>query len=67
MVTITLNGEKKILQQPITVQELVEELKLDVRKIAIERNLEIVSRPVYDQTALQDGDEVEIVHFIGGG
>ncbi len=42
-------------------------LELDARKVAIERNLEIVPRSLYAATALADGDRIEIVHFIGGG
>jgi sulfur carrier protein len=46
---------------------LVSALGLDGRKVAIERNLEIVPRSAYGKTALADGDRIEIVHFIGGG
>jgi thiamine biosynthesis protein ThiS len=49
------------------VAELVTFLGLDVRKVAVERNLEIVPRSLYGQTHLNEGDRVEIVHFIGGG
>jgi len=42
-------------------------LELDARKVAIERNLEIVPRSLFAATALTDGDRIEIVHFIGGG
>ena len=42
-------------------------LELDARKVAIERNLEIVPRSLFPATALADGDRIEIVHFIGGG
>jgi len=42
-------------------------LELDARKVAIERNLEIVPRSLFAVTALADGDRIEIVHFIGGG
>jgi thiamine biosynthesis protein ThiS len=50
-----------------TVAELVAALGLDARKVAVERNLEIVPRSAYRRTELADGDQVEIVHFIGGG
>jgi thiamine biosynthesis protein ThiS len=50
-----------------TVADLVTELKLDGRKIAVERNLEIVPRSLYAETALEDGDRIEIVAFVGGG
>jgi thiamine biosynthesis protein ThiS len=50
-----------------TVEALVRELALDVRKVAVERNLEIVPRSLYAQTPIGPGDRIEIVHFIGGG
>jgi thiamine biosynthesis protein ThiS len=49
------------------VAALVAALDLDARKIAVERNLEIVPRSVYEVTPLNEGDHIEIVHFIGGG
>jgi len=49
------------------VAELVVALGLDARKVAVERNLEIVPRSLYDRTELADGDRIEIVAFIGGG
>ena len=62
-----LNGEPRELQDASTVAALVATLGLDVRKVAVERNLEIVPRSRYLATPLGDGDRVEIVHFIGGG
>jgi thiamine biosynthesis protein ThiS len=50
-----------------TILALVEELGLDVRKVAVERNLEIVPRSLHAMTALADGDRVELVQFVGGG
>lgn len=64
---ITINGEENFFPQPVSVAKLLHLLELDSMKVAIERNLEIVSRSRYEQTALMDGDAVEIVHFIGGG
>lgn len=64
---LTINGEVRDLATAATVQQLLAALELDARKIAIELNREIVPRSAYDQTALNDGDKVEIVHFIGGG
>ena len=66
-ITITLNGEPRALPGPLTVAGLVQVLALDGRKIAVERNREIVPRGRYDATALGQGDQLEIVHFIGGG
>jgi sulfur carrier protein len=65
--TLTINGEQRSLRAASTVAALVAELGLDARKVAVERNLEIVPRSAYGQTALADGDRIEIVHFIGGG
>lgn len=52
---------------PVSVTGLLVTLGLDGRKIAVERNEEIVPRSRYADTWLQDGDALEIVHFIGGG
>ncbi len=64
---ITLNGENKTLQPPMTVEQLIDHIGLDSRKVAVERNLEIVPRSGYADIGLADGDQIEIVHFIGGG
>lgn len=64
---ITLNGKPQILESETTISGLVSQLGLDVRKVAVEHNLTIVPRSLYDQTALAEGDSVELVHFIGGG
>ena len=65
--TLVLNGERRVMEAVRTVAELVDALGLDPRKVAVERNLEIVPRSAYGGTELADGDRVEIVHFIGGG
>lgn len=64
---ITLNGEARAVSDASTVQDLVHQLALDIRKVAVERNLAIVPRARYAETPLQDGDRIEIVGFIGGG
>ena len=64
---LTINGEMRELSRARDVAAMVAELGLDVRKVAVERNLEIVPRSLYAATALADGDRIEIVHFIGGG
>ena len=63
---LTLNGELRETAAA-TVAALVAELGHDVRKVAVERNLEIVPRSLYAEAGLADGDRIEIVHFIGGG
>jgi thiamine biosynthesis protein ThiS len=65
-VRLTINGEVREIASA-TVARLVGELGLDVRKVAVERNLEIVPKSQFEATALSDGDRIEIVHFIGGG
>jgi sulfur carrier protein len=64
---LTVNGEPRAFPPLASLSELVAELGLDARKVAVERNLEIVPRSAYGRTALADGDRIEIVHFIGGG
>lgn len=64
---ISLNGEPRDVEAGLTVATLLDTLGLDRRKVAVERNEAIVPRSTYDQTAIEDGDQFEIVHFIGGG
>ena len=64
---VTINGEKRALPAAQTIEGLLESLGVDVRKVAVELNLEIVPRSAYGDTAVAEGDRLEIVHFIGGG
>jgi thiazole synthase len=64
---IIINGEAKSFDANLTVEQLLGEIGLDHRKVAVERNLEIVPKSSYPETPLNDGDKLEIVHFIGGG
>jgi thiamine biosynthesis protein ThiS len=64
--SLTVNGEKMSLP-PMSLATLIAELGLDTRKVAIERNLEIVPRSTYAQVLLDEGDAIEIVQFVGGG
>ncbi len=66
-VTLMLNGESRSLDGPMTVAGLLATLGLETRKVAVERNAEIVPRSRYAETWLESGDALEIVHFIGGG
>jgi thiamine biosynthesis protein ThiS len=63
---IQVNGEHREVEA-VTILALVEELGLDVRKVAVERNLEIVPRSLHASTALAEGDRIELVQFVGGG
>jgi thiamine biosynthesis protein ThiS len=66
-VKIFLNGEERILASKMTVAELVAMLELDVKKIAVEKDLEIVNQDRFSATVIDEGSRIEIVHFIGGG
>ncbi len=63
---IQVNGET-LETSATTVLGLVEALGLDIRKVAVERNLEIVPRSLHASTALAEGDRIELVQFVGGG
>jgi thiazole synthase len=65
--TIRLNGDPHELPGPLTVAALLVSLDIDARRVAVEHNLTVVKRAAYDTTVVQDGDEVEIVNFVGGG
>jgi thiamine biosynthesis protein ThiS len=67
MMKLWVNGEERSLDAVADIAALVMALGLDGRKVAVERNLEIVPRSTYGSTPLSDGDRIEIVHFIGGG
>jgi thiamine biosynthesis protein ThiS len=65
--TIMVNGQQRPSKLGSTVTDLLHELGLDSGRVAIERNLEILSRPDWQRTVIQDGDRYEIVQFVGGG
>jgi thiazole synthase len=67
VMNVTINGEAKRFSSSLTVSQLLADCGLDPRKVAVERNLEIVPRSGYDAEMVRDGDQIEIVHFIGGG
>ena len=64
---LTVNGEARELPGPATLVDLLAHLGLDPRTVVVERNREIVRRPRLGDTALGDGDTIELVHFVGGG
>jgi thiazole synthase len=66
-ITITVNGEHKRVAAGMSIADLANELGLVPEKVAVERNLEVVPRSTIAQVCLEDGDELEIVHFVGGG
>jgi thiamine biosynthesis protein ThiS len=64
---IKLNGEIYDLDGLATVSELLARLEIDPRRVAVERNMAVLKRGTFDTTRLADGDEIEIVNFVGGG
>lgn len=66
-VTIRVNGEEFELAGPVTIGGLLASLTIDSRLVAVEHNLTIVKRDKYESVVLSEGDEVEIVNFVGGG
>lgn len=64
---ITVNGQQQTVADDITAAQLVEQMGLTGRRIAMEVNLEIVPRSTYAGHTLQAGDRIEIVHAVGGG
>lgn len=67
MLAFTVNGEAMELPRGTSVAGLLALMELDRRKVAVERNLEIVPRSLYESTLLDTRDAIEIVHFVGGG
>lgn len=65
--TITLNGDSHQVPGPLSVAELLGRLDIDARRVAVELNLTVVKKAAYDSSVIKDGDEVEIVNFVGGG
>jgi len=66
-ISITVNGESKTTGVGQSVWSFLESLQLDPKKVAVERNLEIVSKSLFKEVTIEEGDQLEIVHFIGGG
>jgi thiamine biosynthesis protein ThiS len=64
---LTVNGEPRRVAAGSTIADLVAGLGLDPKKVAVERNREIAPRSTLAHVPLADGDELEIVHFVGGG
>jgi sulfur carrier protein len=64
---ILVNGEPRSVAPELRLPSLIEQLRLGERRLAVELNGAIVPRSTWPQTALRDGDRVEIVHAIGGG
>jgi sulfur carrier protein len=64
---LQINGDEKEFADELTLADLIEQLGMKSDRVAVELNREIVSRAQWAETALHDGDKLEIVHFVGGG
>ena len=64
---ITLNGDPFTVPDPCTIADLLARLEIDGRTVAVERNFVVVKRDQYGATPISDGDQIEIVNFVGGG
>lgn len=67
MIKVTINGDQMSFEKAMSVNALMQELGLTEGRVALEKNREIVPRSTFDEVLVNDGDEMEIVHFIGGG
>jgi sulfur carrier protein len=66
-VQVIINGERHSLSEGLSLADLLHQLRINQRRVAIEVNREIVARELYAAHTLTEGDEIEIVHFVGGG
>lgn len=64
---VRVNGEHRRVPGGISIAQMLNEIGIDPAKVAVERNLEIVPRSTFGETCVEDGDDYEIVHFVGGG
>ena len=67
MIIITVNGDPYEISGPLSVTGLLAKLDIDPRRVAVEHNLVVVKRDAYDWTTVSEGDEIEVVNFVGGG
>jgi thiamine biosynthesis protein ThiS len=67
MISVTVNGESRAIAAGSSIAAMLEAIGLDPRKVAVERNLEVVPRSTLADVRVNDGDSFEIVHFVGGG
>ena len=66
-IAVVVNGKPRTVAAGSTVLELLGELGLGEKRVAVERNLEVVPRALHATTTLTDGDRLEVVTFVGGG
>ncbi|MEE2681860.1 MAG: sulfur carrier protein ThiS [Planctomycetota bacterium] len=65
--TITVNGDERTLEKPLTIADLIRDLGLEGRPCAVERNRSVVPKAEHDSTLLAEGDRLEVVTLVGGG
>jgi sulfur carrier protein len=64
---ITLNGDPFEIPGPLSISSLLERLAIDARRVAVEHNLVVLKRATFDEIIVREGDQIEIVNFVGGG
>ncbi|MHC1742798.1 MAG: sulfur carrier protein ThiS [Syntrophobacteraceae bacterium] len=64
---ITVNGQNRDFQAPLTIAGLLESLGFSSKAVVVERNLKIIDRTVFDKESLEEGDRIEIIRLVGGG
>ena len=62
-----MNGDRYELSEPVSISGLLTKLDIDPRRVAVEHNLVVIKKDAFDHTTIREGDEVEIVNFVGGG
>ncbi len=67
MVTIYLNGEKREIEQPVTVDRLLDLFSLPKQRVAIEVNRSVIRKAEWENVEVNSDDHIEVVHFVGGG
>jgi thiamine biosynthesis protein ThiS len=66
-IKINLNGKITEIAEKSSISDLIDNLGFDIKKIAVEKNLEIIFPDQYQNEIINAGDEIEMIHFIGGG
>jgi sulfur carrier protein len=66
-ITITINGERREAPQGLTLRKILDHFGIDPQRVAVEFNREIVRRNKWDELAVEEGANLEIVEFVGGG
>jgi sulfur carrier protein len=67
VLTIFLNGEERTIDRPVNIDRLLEMFSLPSKRVAIEINMSVVRREDWETTPVNEGDRIEVVHFVGGG